>query len=70
MPFIRESIDAYDKVAKKNECRIIHSCGFDSIPSDLGVLFLQSEAKKSMIVFAVTLNTMCEQLRVVLAGAL
>ena len=46
VPFIRESIDAYDKVAKKNECRIIHSCGFDSIPSDLGVLFLQSEAKK------------------------
>ena len=46
VPFIRESIDAYDKVAKKNECKIIHSCGFDSIPSDLGVLFLQSEAKK------------------------
>ena len=46
VPFIRESIDTYDKVAKKNECRIIHSCGFDSIPSDLGVLFLQSEAKK------------------------
>ena len=46
VPFIRESIDAYDKVAKKSECRIIHSCGFDSIPSDLGVLFLQSEAKK------------------------
>ena len=46
VPFIRESIDAYDEVAKKNKCRIIHSCGFDSIPSDLGVLFLQSEAKK------------------------
>ena len=46
VPFIRESIDAYDKVAKKNECKIIHSCGFDSIPSDLGALFLQSEAKK------------------------
>ena len=46
VPFIRELIDAYDKVAKKNECKIIHSCGFDSIPSDLGVLFLQSEAKK------------------------
>ena len=32
VPFIRESIDAYDKVAKENECKIIHSCGFDSIP--------------------------------------
>ena len=28
VPFIRESIDAYDEVAKKNKCRIIHSCGF------------------------------------------
>ena len=46
VPFIRESIDAYDKVAKKNECRTILSCGFDSIPSDIGVLFLQSEAKR------------------------
>ena len=41
VPFIRESIDLFHKEAKKNECRIIHSCGFDSLPSDLGVLLLQ-----------------------------
>ena len=40
-PFIRESIDLFDKKAKENNCRIIHSCGFDSIPSDIGVLLLQ-----------------------------
>ena len=46
VPFIRKSIDAYDDIAKTNKSKIIHSCGFDSIPSDLGVLFLQSEAVK------------------------
>ena len=44
VPFIRESIDAYDGIANNNKSKIIHSCGFDSIPSDLGVLYLQSEA--------------------------
>ena len=44
VPFIRESIDAYDEIANSNNSKIIHSCGFDSIPSDLGVLCLQSEA--------------------------
>jgi short subunit dehydrogenase-like uncharacterized protein len=46
VPFIRESIDINDKIAKKNNCKIIHSCGFDSIPSDLGVLLMQKEALK------------------------
>lgn len=30
---------AYDEVAKKTGARIIHACGFDSIPYDLGVLY-------------------------------
>lgn len=32
--------------AKASGARIVFSCGFDSIPFDLGVLFLQSEAQK------------------------
>ena len=44
VPFIRESIDLFDLKAKKNNCRIIHSCGFDSIPSDIGVLMLQMDS--------------------------
>ena len=43
-PFIRESIDLFDQKAKENNCRIIHSCGFDSIPSDIGVLLLQTHS--------------------------
>jgi len=46
VPFIRDSIDLFDLKAKENNCRIIHSCGFDSIPSDIGVHLLQTEALK------------------------
>jgi short subunit dehydrogenase-like uncharacterized protein len=38
--FMREAIDRFDGVAAENGARIVHSCGFDSIPSDLGVLLL------------------------------
>lgn len=39
-------IHTHQKTAEKSGARIIHACGFDSIPSDLGVLFLQNEANK------------------------
>lgn len=35
--FVRRSIDAADEFARASGARIVHSCGFDSIPSDLGV---------------------------------
>jgi short subunit dehydrogenase-like uncharacterized protein len=38
--FMREAIDRFDAVAAASGARIVHSCGFDSIPSDLGVLAL------------------------------
>ncbi len=38
--FMRDSIDRYDAKARSTGARIVHSCGFDSIPSDLGVLAL------------------------------
>jgi short subunit dehydrogenase-like uncharacterized protein len=44
--WMREMIDAHDETAKKSGARIVFSCGFDSIPFDLGVWFLQEEAKK------------------------
>ena len=42
----RQMIDAHDAAAKKSGARIILSAGFDSIPFDLGVWFLQQEAIK------------------------
>jgi short subunit dehydrogenase-like uncharacterized protein len=44
--WIRRMIDAHQETAAASGARIIHTCGFDSIPSDLGVLFLQEEAQK------------------------
>lgn len=38
-------IAKYDAQAKASGARIVFSCGFDSIPFDLGVTFLQEEAK-------------------------
>ncbi|MBL0114546.1 MAG: saccharopine dehydrogenase NADP-binding domain-containing protein [Sphingomonadales bacterium] len=42
--WMRHMIDAHDVTAKKSGARIVFSCGFDSIPFDLGVWFLQQEA--------------------------
>lgn len=38
--FMREAIDRFNDIAQHSGARIVHSCGFDSIPSDLGVLAL------------------------------
>ena len=42
--FIRDSIDAAHDVAVASGARIVHSCGFDSVPSDLGVLLAAERA--------------------------
>ena len=42
--FIRESIDLFHKEAADNGARIVHSCGFDSVPSDLTVYALHKRA--------------------------
>ena len=42
--WMRHMIDAYAKDAEQSGARIVFSCGFDSIPFDLGVFMLQQEA--------------------------
>lgn len=42
--FMRDAIDRFDDTAAASGARIVHSCGFDSIPSDLGVLALHEAA--------------------------
>ncbi len=44
-PFIRDMIDEHHVRAQSTGARIVHACGYDSIPSDLGVLALQDYAK-------------------------
>lgn len=40
VPFVRDSIGGYHQQAVDNRARVVHSCGFDSIPSDLGAYAL------------------------------
>jgi short subunit dehydrogenase-like uncharacterized protein len=40
VPWIRRSIDQHHDAARAAGTRIVHCCGFDSVPSDLGVLML------------------------------
>ena len=42
--WMRKMIDAHQATAEKSGARIVHNCGFDSIPSDLGVHFTQQQA--------------------------
>ena len=41
-----EMINAHKETAQKSGARLVFSCGFDSIPFDLGVYFLQNAAKE------------------------
>ncbi len=43
--WMRKMIDAHQATAEKTGARLVHACGFDSIPSDIGVFFLQNKAK-------------------------
>ncbi len=43
--FVRESIDQYHKQAEDTGARIVHACGFDSVPSDLSVYALYRAAR-------------------------
>lgn len=46
LQWISKMIRQHEATAKKSGARIVHCSGFDSIPSDLGVHFLQQAAKE------------------------
>lgn len=46
--WMREMIDAHHASAQASGARIVFSCGFDSIPFDLGVFHLQELAKQQL----------------------
>lgn len=51
-PWMRQIIDDYGAGAEKSGARIVHNCGFDCIPSDLGTYFVQAEMFKRHGVYA------------------
>ena len=44
--WIRKMIDQHHDRAQATGARIVHCCGFDSVPMDMGTWFLQHEAKQ------------------------
>ena len=63
-PFIRRMIDEHQDRATETGARIVHSCGFDSVPSDMGAFALLEHAGEPL-----TRDTMVvEELRGGLSG--
>ncbi len=46
LPWMRRMIDAHETTARESGARIVHTCGFDSIPSDLGTFFVNREMRR------------------------
>jgi short subunit dehydrogenase-like uncharacterized protein len=66
--WIRRMVQRYEAIARKSGARIVHCCGFDSIPSDLGVHFLQRQAMKRLGVPCTRVKMRVKALRGELSG--
>lgn len=44
--WMRQMIDKYEAAAKASGARIVFSCGYDSVPFELGTFFVQDEARR------------------------
>jgi short subunit dehydrogenase-like uncharacterized protein len=62
VPWMRRMIDAHQARAEQTGARIVHACGFDSIPSDLGTWFTQQRAIEEF-------GKPCVEVRMSVAGA-
>ena len=47
-PWMRRMIDAHEATAQRSGARIVFSCGYDSLPFELGVLLCQENAKERL----------------------
>lgn len=66
--WIARMLKKYEGDAKQSGARIVNCCGFDSIPSDLGVHFLQQQAKQQYGQFASSISMRVKALRGTLSG--
>jgi len=64
--WMRKMIDQHEPADGNSGARIVHACGFDSIPSDIGVYFLQQEAIRR---FAKPCSSVKMRVRVMKGGA-
>ena len=66
--WIRRMIDTHQDSAAASGARIVPCCGFDSIPSDLGVLFLQQQMRARHGVPCSHIRTRVGRIRGALSG--
>jgi short subunit dehydrogenase-like uncharacterized protein len=67
-PWIQQMAERYQEQAEKTGARIVHCCGFDSIPSDLGVYFLQQQAHAQQGDFCATIKMRVKAMKGGLSG--
>jgi len=48
VPWVKANIDKYHKAAEQAGVKIVHCCGYDSIPSDMGTLLMADHCKKQL----------------------
>lgn len=55
--WMQKMIDRHSEQAAQTGARIVHNCGFDSIPSDMGVMYTQAQAKAKSGSYATQIAT-------------
>lgn len=66
--WISRMVLRYERAAEESGARIVHCCGFDSIPSDLGVHFLQEKAQEAFGAPATTVKMGVKAIRGGMSG--
>ena len=66
--WMRQMIDKYEAAAKESGARIVFSCGFDSVPFELGAFFVQEEAKRVLGAPAARVKGRVRDMRGTLSG--
>ena len=66
--WMREMIDKHEAAAKASGARIVFSCGFDSVPFELGAFFVQEEAKRVLGTPALRVKGRVRDMRGTLSG--
>jgi len=66
--WMRQMIDKHEAAAKASGARIVFSCGFDSVPFELGTFFVQEEAKRAFGAAAARVKGRVRAMRGTLSG--
>jgi short subunit dehydrogenase-like uncharacterized protein len=66
--WMRQMIDKHEAEAKASGARIVFSCGFDSVPFELGTFFVQEEAKRAFGSAAARVKGRVRDMRGTLSG--